>query len=328
MRLAIPFRAPARPVPACVLLLITTLGAACGRPPSTPSPPGPPAIVCPASIERAGVLGGAEHVPYPAPSVSGGAAPVVPVCAPASGSAFPVGATTVTCTATDALSRQATCTFTITLRPQLLAIRRIVAFGDSVTAGEDGRRLHLRIGFVDPLRAYPAVLQGLFARDFPGQEVTVANEGRGGVRAKDDEDRLERVLQAPRLDVLVVLHGYNDLQNDGLRAVDEVVAALREFVRLARAAGVQYVFVSTLTPSRPSTGRFNRTIDPRAIQETNSRLTAMVPAEGARLVDAYAAFAGREMQLVEDDGLHLTAAGNEVLALTLYESMRAAGIGR
>ena len=328
MRLANSFPAPARSVLACALLLFITLGAACGRPPSTPSPPGPPTIVCPASIERGGVLGGSEPVLFPTPSVSGGALPVVPVCTPASGSPFPLGSTTVSCTVTDALSRQATCTFTITLRAPLLAIRRIVAFGDSVTAGEDGRRLHLRIGFVDPLRAYPAVLQGLFARDFPGQDVTVVNEGRGGVRAKDDEDRLERVLAAQRPDVLVVLHGYNDLLNDGLRAVDEVVAALRAFVRLARAAGVQYVFVSTLTPSRPSTGRFNRTIDPRAIQETNSRLAAMVPAEGARLVDAYAAFAGREAQLVEEDGLHLTAAGNEVLAMTLYEAMRAAGIGR
>jgi hypothetical protein len=41
-------------------------------------------------------------------------APVV-VCEPASGSEFPVGTTTVTCTATDALGNESTCTFDVTV---------------------------------------------------------------------------------------------------------------------------------------------------------------------------------------------------------------------
>src|SRR5262249_38763837 len=36
------------------------------------------------------------------------------VCSPPSGSSFPVGATTVTCTATDAAGNSASCSFTIT----------------------------------------------------------------------------------------------------------------------------------------------------------------------------------------------------------------------
>src|SRR4029077_400281 len=37
------------------------------------------------------------------------------VCAPASGTTFGVGTTTVTCTATDASSNSTTCTFTVTV---------------------------------------------------------------------------------------------------------------------------------------------------------------------------------------------------------------------
>jgi hypothetical protein len=39
----------------------------------------------------------------------------VTVCSPASGSTFPVGTTTVTCTATDASGNTATCSFTVSV---------------------------------------------------------------------------------------------------------------------------------------------------------------------------------------------------------------------
>lgn len=296
-----------------------------GDPPSAPTP-GPPTLRCPANVSVSGVLGGSQAVTYAAPVPSGGSPPVATSCAPASGATFPVGSTPVTCTATDALNRQATCGFTVTLTAQQLAVSKFVAFGDSVTAGEDGRRLRIRVTFIDPVRAYPAVLQSLLRRDFPGQTAIVVNEGRGGVRAKDDVDRLDDVLKLHAPEVLLLLHGYNDLLNEGTRGVDEVVIALRDMVRMARAQGVRFVFVSTLTPSRPATGRFNRTIDPQAILQANGRLIPMALGEGARVVDAFGTFLGREQELVEEDGLHLTAAGNQVLAEAFYAAIRAAGV--
>jgi lysophospholipase L1-like esterase len=308
------------------LLAAASLVAACGRSPVQPGPPPPPSLTCPANLTLTGVLGGSQSVTYPTPVPSGGSAPVLAGCAPPSGGLFPTGTTVVTCTATDALSRQASCSFTVTLQAQVLAARRFVAFGDSVTAGEDGRRLQLRFGFIDPVRAYPAVLQSILQTDFPDQGASVFNEGLSGVRATADLARLPGVLQARQPDVLLLLHGYNDLLSDGLAAVEPVASAIREYLRIARARGVQHVFVSTLTPSRPATGQFNRRIDPRAIQETNVRVAQVVMAEGARLVNAYDAFAGRELELVEADGLHLTAAGNQVLAETFYAAIRAAGL--
>jgi hypothetical protein len=50
---------------------------------------------------------------YPAPTASDNCGLASVVCAPPSGSAFPVGTTTVTCTATDSSTNQASCSFTV-----------------------------------------------------------------------------------------------------------------------------------------------------------------------------------------------------------------------
>ena len=61
------------------------------------------------------------------------------LCTPSSGSTFPLGATTATCTATDARQRTASCSLTVTVtEPPLISLTRFAAFGDSITAGEDG----------------------------------------------------------------------------------------------------------------------------------------------------------------------------------------------
>ena len=54
-------------------------------------------------------------VAYPAPVAGGGTAPVIISSAPASGSVFPLGATTVTGLATDSLGQTASCTLTVTV---------------------------------------------------------------------------------------------------------------------------------------------------------------------------------------------------------------------
>jgi lysophospholipase L1-like esterase len=306
-----------------VLVAAIVLASACGDGPIAPDPP-QPQLTCPPPLNLTGVLGGARNVTYAPPLTAGGAAPVSTTCTPASGSSFPIGITTVTCTATDARSRQAGCTFTVTLNAESLSITRFLAFGDSVTAGEDGRTLHIRQSFIDPVRAYPAVLQGSLMVDFPQQNPTVINRGRGGEFATDGVSRLLDELRAQRPEGLLLLEGYNDLLNFGLSGVDRVVEALRTDIRNARALGVRSVFLSTLTPSRRATGPANRAIDSRAIQDVNAKLTVMAAAESAILVNAYDAFLGRESELVGDDGLHLTAAGNQALAQLFYSRIRTA----
>jgi len=76
----------------------------------------PPSITCPSNVTVVGTPGqpGAV-VNYPAPTASDNCPGVTVLCSPASGSTFPVGTTTVTCTATDAAGNTATCSFTVTV---------------------------------------------------------------------------------------------------------------------------------------------------------------------------------------------------------------------
>jgi hypothetical protein len=85
----------------------------------------PFSITCPDNINTAaGVpvdgtscVGTGSVIEYPAPVVTSSTCNgnVTVACVPASGSTFPVGTTTVTCTATDANNQTAMCSFTVTV---------------------------------------------------------------------------------------------------------------------------------------------------------------------------------------------------------------------
>lgn len=81
-----------------------------------PPPPAlPPVLGCPGS-QIVSTTGVGLAVVYPPPSVSGGVAPVLVSSLPASGSVFPIGATSVKATAVDAVGQAATpCSFTVTV---------------------------------------------------------------------------------------------------------------------------------------------------------------------------------------------------------------------
>jgi hypothetical protein len=76
-----------------------------------------PTITCPSSITQTTTRGNkCIAVTYPSPTVTENCpGPTTVVCAPASGFCFPVGTTTVTCTATDSSSNTATCSFMVTV---------------------------------------------------------------------------------------------------------------------------------------------------------------------------------------------------------------------
>ncbi|MBI3651458.1 MAG: HYR domain-containing protein [Acidobacteria bacterium] len=76
-----------------------------------------PTITCPANITQSTDSGVCTAVvTYAAPTVADNCTGVgTPSCSPSSGSAFPKGTTTVTCSVTDASSNSASCTFTVTV---------------------------------------------------------------------------------------------------------------------------------------------------------------------------------------------------------------------
>ncbi len=79
----------------------------------------PPVITCPAAVtavtdQNACANAGCQVVNYTAPAATDNCPGVAVVCNPPSGSCFPTGVTTVTCTATDASGNMASCMFAVT----------------------------------------------------------------------------------------------------------------------------------------------------------------------------------------------------------------------
>ncbi len=310
--------------------------AACGGSPLAPPPPEAPAIVCPADVSARGLPGGAGEVSYPAPATSGGILPLAVTCTPASGSRFLSGTTPVGCVVTDGRGRQAACAFSVTVTPLILSATRFIAFGDSLTEGENGRPTPAPSTFIDLPNIYPIKLEALLNDDYPGQGIVVLNRGAGGAFVEQSVDQLPRVLERDHGDVLLLLDGYNNLLSEctpdrpGSAAcagkIADVVSGLRECVRIAGrpAYGVRYVLVSTLTPPGPfAGGPRDRRIAADAILRTNTALADMVRSEGAILVDAYARFSGHEGEYVDQDGLHLRPAGYEALARAFFDVIKA-----
>jgi uncharacterized repeat protein (TIGR01451 family) len=78
--------------------------------------PAPPSINCPGDTTKSNDAGQCGAlVSYAAPTGNSPCPGLTFSCSPASGSLFPIGATTVTCTARDASGQTATCTFKVTV---------------------------------------------------------------------------------------------------------------------------------------------------------------------------------------------------------------------
>lgn len=76
----------------------------------------PPGIRCPANVTTEIAPGQTSGVvTYPPPVVSDNLPGATFSCAPSSGSRFPLGATTVNCTATDSSGNRSSCSFTVTI---------------------------------------------------------------------------------------------------------------------------------------------------------------------------------------------------------------------
>ena len=308
--------------------------AACSNP-NDPSPSTqPPTAACPANMSVGSVVGGSQAVSYPPPSVTGGAPPVSVACAPASGASFPVGPTTVSCTATDASARTAQCTFTVTLTAALrLGATKFMAFGDSVTEGQNGRLTFRGERVVDVPNSYPTQLESMLNAEYTAEPITVVNRGYGGLSIDNLRQQLPNDLRAVHPQAVLLLGGYNDLlascrPKDAATpqcasAITDVAAGMRKMIVSSKEAATSYIFVSTLTPPGPFLGvPPDRRIADSAIVTANNKLISVVRSEGVTLVDPYPAFLGHEAEYVDQDGLHLRPAGNQALADAFFAAIK------
>lgn len=311
------------------------LFAACGESPTTPTPPavGAPVLACPAAVSAQSLDGNPVAVSYSTPAVTGGAAPVTTSCLPATGSMFPVGSTSVTCTARDARQQTASCSFAVSVAkvPQLTATK-FLAFGDSITEGVTStcNRVTAGMSFFETLLVlpkgandpwtYPNVLQGLLRERYVAQSSTVSNQGRGGEFVADGATRLPGIVASAAPQVVLLQEGANDANSH--RSPSSIAGSLRTMVRDAKGRGMQ-VYVGTLLPQRPLGVLGScRGYGEEDVPGINTAIRTMAGSEGVPLVDLYQAFGGVPGDFIGADGLHPSEAGYRKIAETFFDTIR------
>ena len=168
--------------------------------------------------------------------------------------------------------------------------RRIVCFGDSLTAGYG----------TEPGESYPDFLQRDL--DQAGYKYRVINEGISGNTTKDGLSRIARVVDLHPAFVVVEFGG-----NDGLRGlpIADTRSNLEEIVSRLKASGIPVALAGITIP--PSYGgdyvrQFNQTY----VLLADKYKVPMIPfiLQNVYGVDG----------LMQADGIHATAHGNQIVA--------------
>ena len=261
------------------------------------------------------------------PIVANGKLPVSTVCTPAAGSAFAVGQKTVTCTATDALQRVATCSFAVTvLEAPRLTTTSFVAFGDSITSGEDGQNstapsvavmslpVHPSVLFPSSQR-YPQKLQQMLTDRYRTQSPTVVNQGSSGEMAEDRgaQSRFSSIVSSRQYSVALIMEGTNDLYDRDDRAVPRAIDGLRQMIRDAKSRDIR-PYLATIPPMNPAAcSPVCRGLAWSLVSGFNDNVRGLAASENVALVDVYQGFGGN-LAYLGPDGLHPSADGYTKIA--------------
>ena len=336
-------RTTLRLLPLAALLL--AIGCASSTTPTPPPPTeDPPKITCPAAQSIQLKSGTSIAVTFASPTTVNGKAPVTTACTRQSGSVLEIGTTGVSCTAIDALQRTDSCSFAITVTapapPPKLVATSFLAFGDSLTWGEDGRnvasettaRLFPRVQLPAP-QTYPGVLLQDLTSRYTTQIVNVDNGGRPGEAITDPATtdfptaltRFDRLLSGHG--VVLIMEGTNDLAKAHVainQAAQENIlasaaAGLRQMVRDAKASGVR-PYLATVAPMNP-TGSRGQVFGWDLVQGFNDRVVSVAASEQIPLVDVNKAFGGN-LGLLGGDGVHPNADGYKTIADTFFDAIK------
>jgi lysophospholipase L1-like esterase len=328
--------------------------AACKEPPtppscvdtnSCPSPVPAPTVTCAESVSLTTTSHTvtASMATYLSPSVTGGTQPVALVCTPESGSIFAKGSTPVMCLATDAIGRQATCSFAVTVEvpappiPKLLGTK-FLAFGDSLTQGNNGCNdldcdNLAAPQLIDVGYEYPTILQQLLAARYTLQTVQVIESGKGGETAAEGSYRLPVEMTRYQPDAVLIMEGVNEFFFDD--SASQAAGSLRAQVQRAKAGGAKQVFLATLPPEIAGS---RRAWGAPHLSDLNGRIRDIAAQEQVVLVDVFTALNTDVTRYISSqeaygkccssdsgwaDGLHLTRAGRVKLAETFFDAIKA-----
>jgi lysophospholipase L1-like esterase len=302
--------------------------------PSKPSPtpvdqfPDGPKITCPESPSPITSNGQPVSVSFGTPTVVGGAPPTTISCTRESGSPFPIGTTTVTCTALDSRQRSDACTVNVRVLPTpKIQLTRFVTFGDSITFGEDGSSLlaPASAGSVRPAnrfptsQTYPGVLQQMLAGRYTTQTIVVTNQGFGGERA-GTAATLSRFTAAISggAEAVLLMEGTNDIFERDSQMIPAALTNLRIMLRDAKNRGLR-PYLATIPPMIPNTARG---LAWSLVPDFNDQIRALAAAEGVTLVDVHAVLNTAPTQYIGFDGLHPSAEGYAKIADTFFTAVK------
>jgi lysophospholipase L1-like esterase len=291
-----------------------------------------PTVTCVEGLSRATVNASGLSIHYdPSPvTVSGGEGSVSVSCDPTSGHTFPIGTTQVSCTATDTLNRTASCSFNVTVSriPQIQRTT-FLAFGDSITQGEVtvpvGGSLFGAQGLftkqvIVTSAAYPTVLARTLMGRYSAQaaSISVANYGVAGEKAINARNRLITALNVVRPDVVLLLHGHNDIARGENGAASGAASEIRMMALEARSRGAR-VFIGTPVPNRPGA---SKSIPTEYLVDYAQRMRVAAAQEGAVLVDLYAAMLPDATRYIGIDGLHPNELGYARIADLFFQAIQ------
>lgn len=338
----VPLDRPRRASALLLALVVPLVVAACSsptsptsRPPSgNTTPPGPTinplSLTCPANQTITSPDGNPVFVTFTAAVAAGGAPPIQTSCTRVSGVGFPVGTTSVQCTATDARAETRSCTFTVTVLPPppRVALTRFLAFGDSMTAGEVSMPAvtastadspNYRLVLI-PSASYPTQLLSLLRARYTAQtaQLSMTNSGWSGEWAEDGALRLPGVMSTVRPEAVLLLEGRNDLAALGTPGVQRAWRALDTMAKEIRGRGAR-TFIATLPPQR-TTGTLR--VSQADLESLNNLIRTTARGEGAVLVDLYAALSTDINRFIGVDGAHPTEAGYQKIAETFFAAIR------
>ena len=200
----------------------------------------------------------------------------------------------------------------------MFGVTRILAFGDSLTSGTTSPPPTLWSLDAGLPVSYPFQLHLLLTARYTSQSVEVYNAGAAGTRASDDRSRLEDAIRDTNPEVLLLMHGANDLNRLGRSGIGRVIGWLEGMVDAGTSRGVR-VFVATLPPQRD--GPDSKGDAAPFLDIVNGQIREMAIDEGALPVDL---FGNMALSDIGTDGLHPTEAGYHRMAEIWFDALRLA----
>jgi lysophospholipase L1-like esterase len=244
----------------------------------------------------------------------------------------------------DAQARTSSCTFpVVVLPPPQLTVTSFLAYGDSVTYGEDGTasaaalaRQHIFVQ-LPPGERYPDVLQAELIARYRLQSPTVFGDGHSGESLSDGLSsdcqggnpnqsvafqHYTSAMSTGHYDALLLMEGSNDV--DGAVGdsclLSKAISVLRAMIDDGKARGAR-VILGTIPPMVPP-GANSRAKGYLIVPNYNDMVRALAGSEGVPIADVYTAFGSDAPTLIGFDGLHPNAAGYQRIADTFFSTIK------